>query len=59
MDRITYLAAEAQVQLGVGSALVRPNGVVTWACDTTPDLYEIPPVATQWFGPPANWAQPD
>lgn len=49
-DRIAYVATSAEEQLGVNAALVRPDGIVAWACDTKPDLCDIFAVTTRWFG---------
>ncbi|MET3160785.1 2-polyprenyl-6-methoxyphenol hydroxylase-like FAD-dependent oxidoreductase [Bradyrhizobium diazoefficiens] len=49
-DRITYVADDAKDRLGLSAALVRPDGFVAWACDSTPDHEEVVRAASRWFG---------
>ena len=51
-DRIRYVAGDARERMGTNAALVRPDGIVAWACDATPDLSEVARSATLWFGEP-------
>ena len=51
-DRIDCVAAKVVETLGVVAALVRPDGVVAWACEKAPDLTEVEATATRWFGAP-------
>lgn len=52
--RITYVPANPKERLGISAALVRPDGVVAWACDGEPDTEEMKRAARQWFGKPNN-----
>lgn len=55
-DRIAYLAPGTRERLGLGAALVRPDGVIAWACEGEAALEEVRPVATRWFGEPDSAA---
>lgn len=49
-ERITYVAFDARKRLGLSSVLVRPDGVVAWAGETTPDSQDVHVAASRWFG---------
>jgi len=49
-DRIAYLASDVRDRLGLGALLVRPDGVVTWVCETEPDVEAAADAASRWFG---------
>ncbi|KAH8883525.1 tetracycline 6-hydroxylase protein [Thozetella sp. PMI_491] len=50
-ERLQYVMGEAKEQLGLGSLLVRPDGIVAWACDKgEPNLDEVTAAASRWFG---------
>ncbi len=51
-DRIDYIAGNASDQLGISALLVRPDGFVAWATDSTSDLDAIARIASRWFGDP-------
>jgi 2-polyprenyl-6-methoxyphenol hydroxylase-like FAD-dependent oxidoreductase len=51
-DRITYIASNADDQLGLSALLIRPDGVVAWAAAAVPDHDEATQVALRWFGQP-------
>jgi len=51
-DRITYVASDVKERLGLSAVLVRPDGFVAWASETTPDLEAAAQAASQWFGKP-------
>jgi 2-polyprenyl-6-methoxyphenol hydroxylase-like FAD-dependent oxidoreductase len=51
-DRIRYVAGDARDRLGTTAVLIRPDGIVAWACDATPDLDEFARSAALWFGEP-------
>ncbi|KAB1979555.1 FAD-dependent monooxygenase [Streptomyces triticiradicis] len=53
-DRIHYAAGPARDDLGLGAALVRPDGVVAWASELAPDRDAFERAAAQWFGAPRN-----
>jgi 2-polyprenyl-6-methoxyphenol hydroxylase-like FAD-dependent oxidoreductase len=48
-DRVRYVAGEAKDRLGLSALLARPDGVVAWASDTTPDLDEVTHAAASWL----------
>jgi 2-polyprenyl-6-methoxyphenol hydroxylase-like FAD-dependent oxidoreductase len=48
--RITYAAGAARDRLGLGAVLIRPDGIVAWACDEGEDDQTLAQAASQWFG---------
>lgn len=48
-DRVHYIAGEAEDRLGLRAVLVRPDGVVAWACDDAPDPADVARAAARWF----------
>ena len=55
-DRVRYVAGDAKDRLGLRALLVRPDGVVAWASDTTPNPEDVTRAAARWFAsrePPA------
>jgi FAD binding domain len=48
-NRVRYVASDAKDRLGLCALLVRPDGFVAWASDTTPDPEEITRAAASWF----------
>ena len=46
---IPALASDAEVRLGLSALLVRPDGFVAWASDTTPGPEEVARAAARWF----------
>jgi 2-polyprenyl-6-methoxyphenol hydroxylase-like FAD-dependent oxidoreductase len=48
-DRVRYVASDAKDRLGSTALLVRPDGFVAWASDTTPDSGEVTRAAARWF----------
>lgn len=52
-SRIRYVAGPARNDLGLGAVLVRPDGIVAWAGDRTPDREAFTRAAGHWFGSPA------
>ncbi|ATL68260.1 FAD-dependent monooxygenase [Nocardia terpenica] len=53
-NRIRYVAGPARNDLGLSAVLVRPDGMVAWATDLTPDPEEFERAATRWFGNPVG-----
>ncbi|MFG1872507.1 FAD-dependent monooxygenase [Micromonospora arborensis] len=51
-DRIEYATGPARNDLGYGAVLVRPDGVVAWASDHSPDPESFDHAARRWFGSP-------
>ncbi|AWN48619.1 FAD-dependent oxidoreductase [Methylobacterium terrae] len=48
--RLSYVAADVRDRLGLCALLVRPDGIVAWASEASPDEAVAERVATQWFG---------
>jgi 2-polyprenyl-6-methoxyphenol hydroxylase-like FAD-dependent oxidoreductase len=48
-DRVSYVASSAKDRLGLSAVLVRPDGFVAWASDTTPSPDDVTPAAARWF----------
>jgi hypothetical protein len=48
-DQITYVPCDAKDRLGLRALLVRPDGFVAWASDTSPDPNEVTRAAARWF----------
>jgi hypothetical protein len=48
-DCIRYISGSAKDRLGVSAALIRPDGIVAWACDNNPDCSELKKAAARWF----------
>ncbi|MGW9176997.1 FAD-dependent monooxygenase [Streptomyces decoyicus] len=51
-SRMRYAAGPARNDLGLGAVLVRPDGVVAWAGEGTPDREAFERAAGHWFGGP-------
>lgn len=55
-EQVRYVASSAKDCLGLRALLVRPDGFVAWASDTTPSPDEVTRAAARWFArrePPA------
>jgi 2-polyprenyl-6-methoxyphenol hydroxylase-like FAD-dependent oxidoreductase len=48
-DRVRYVASDARDRLGLSALLVRPDGFVAWATDTTPDVGAVTSAGARWF----------
>jgi FAD binding domain/Aromatic-ring hydroxylase, C-terminal len=48
-DRVRYVASDAKNRLGLSALLVRPDGFVAWATDTTPDPEAVTRASARWF----------
>jgi 2-polyprenyl-6-methoxyphenol hydroxylase-like FAD-dependent oxidoreductase len=48
-DHVRYVASDAKDRLGLCTLLVRPDGFVAWASDTTPSPEEVTRAAARWF----------
>jgi hypothetical protein len=48
-DQVRYVAGDAKDRLGLSAVLVRPDGFVAWASDTTPRPEEVTRAAARWF----------
>lgn len=47
--KLRYSAGEAKDCLGLSALLIRPDGVVAWACDGEPDVGEVVQALSRWF----------
>jgi 2-polyprenyl-6-methoxyphenol hydroxylase-like FAD-dependent oxidoreductase len=47
--RIRYVSGNAKDRLSVSALLIRPDGIVAWACDNAPDYNELRNAADRWF----------
>jgi len=48
-DQVRYVGSDVKDRLGLCGLLVRPDGFVAWASDTTPSPEEVTRAATRWF----------
>jgi 2-polyprenyl-6-methoxyphenol hydroxylase-like FAD-dependent oxidoreductase len=48
-DHVRYVAGDAKDRLGLTGLLVRPDGFVAWASDTTPSPEDVTRAAARWF----------
>ena len=48
-DQVSYVDREARDDLGLSAVLVRPDGIVAWACDGEPDLVGAATAGSRWF----------
>ena len=53
-EQIDYVVGDSTERLDVSAALVRPDGVVAWACEGEAHLGDVEHVATRWFGKPCR-----
>jgi hypothetical protein len=49
-ERVKYVATDAKDRIGLCALLVRPDGFVAWASNSTPDPDEVTRAAGRWFG---------
>ncbi len=52
--RIRYAAGQVRNDLGFRALLIRPDGIVAWADEDTPDCDEFARAAARWFGSPQD-----
>jgi hypothetical protein len=50
-DHLRYLARDVKDRLGLSALIVRPDGFVAWASDTSPSPEEVTRAAAKWFAP--------
>ncbi|MGX4768866.1 FAD-dependent monooxygenase [Bradyrhizobium guangdongense] len=50
--RINHVASDAGDRLGLTALLVRPDGIVSWVSEGTPDVEDASRAARRWFGEP-------
>jgi 2-polyprenyl-6-methoxyphenol hydroxylase-like FAD-dependent oxidoreductase len=48
--RMTYVSGAVRDALGASALLVRPDGIVAWACGGPPDRTGLAQAAARWFG---------
>ena len=48
-ERVRYVAGDAKDRLGLSALLVRPDGFVAWASDTTSSPEDVTRAAARWF----------
>lgn len=48
-DHVRYVASDVKDRFGLRALLVRPDGFVAWASDTTPSPGELTRAAARWF----------
>ena len=48
-DGLKYVSGRAKERLGLSAVLVRPDGIVAWACDSGADCSELKKAAGRWF----------
>jgi 2-polyprenyl-6-methoxyphenol hydroxylase-like FAD-dependent oxidoreductase len=52
--RIKYVTGRVRDRLGTSALLVRPDGVVAWACGDAPDPAGLEHAAARWCGAPSR-----
>ena len=52
--RINYVASDVVERLGLTAVLVRPDGFVAWASETSPDYEDATAAVSRWFGKPGE-----
>ncbi|RWY52610.1 FAD-dependent monooxygenase [Mucilaginibacter gilvus] len=50
-DQMKYVSVRAKEQFGLSAILIRPDGIVAWASEGTPDCGELQKAAVRWFVP--------
>jgi hypothetical protein len=53
-SRIEYVTGTVRDRPGADALLVRPDGVVAWACGDAPDPAGLEQAAARWFGAPSR-----
>ncbi|MGJ4789018.1 FAD-dependent monooxygenase [Leptospira koniambonensis] len=48
-DQVKYVSGRAKDQLGISAALIRPDGIITWASSDRPDEQSFRQAASLWF----------
>lgn len=48
-DQIRYISGNVKDRLGISAVLIRPDGMIAWASDSTPDNDELRKAAARWF----------
>jgi len=50
--RMRHVGVDARERLGLSALLVRPDGIVAWACDGASTASEVDVAVERWFGEP-------
>lgn len=48
-NQLSYITGKAKDQLGLCTLLIRPDGFIAWASDTTPHYSELKTAIDRWF----------
>lgn len=48
-DFLIYVSGTAKDRLGLSAVLIRPDGIIAWATDGSPDESELKVAAARWF----------
>jgi len=48
-NQIKYVQGRGKEQLGLSAALIRPDGIISWASDGVPDCSELQKAAARWL----------
>ena len=48
-DQVRYVSGSAKDRLGLSAVLIRPDGIIAWACDKEADCSELQKAAARWF----------
>jgi len=48
-SQIKYISGNVKNRLGMSTILVRPDGIIAWACDGEPNFNELKKVVSRWF----------
>ena len=49
-DQMKYVSGHANEQFDLSALLIRPDGIIAWAANNTPDLSELQKATASWFG---------
>jgi 2-polyprenyl-6-methoxyphenol hydroxylase-like FAD-dependent oxidoreductase len=49
--QVSYVSGNAKDRLALTAVLIRPDGIIAWACDSEPDYSELRKAAARWFSP--------
>jgi 2-polyprenyl-6-methoxyphenol hydroxylase-like FAD-dependent oxidoreductase len=48
-DQIKYISGNVKDRLAISAVLIRPDGIIAWASDNTPDHSELQKAVAHWF----------
>ncbi|MFZ6180982.1 hypothetical protein [Nannocystis pusilla] len=58
-SRVDYVSSGARDTLGLRALLIRPDGVVAWVAEASPDLDAAVRALRRWFGDPTDMFEPE